>query len=493
MSDRINVTFANFFNVNPKVLEDYGAFNISLLSDLPLFIDPFLLFNSDKLEYRRLHDEIIKYLKFLREQSLGSRLDKGLISAWYRFGEVDQTWLGFTVGGNKGKGLGPKFARSLNKNFFRILPEYGEETITSGSHLEKLCLIEPGVGKDNISDFTTNLIKGFLAEYTESFAERYLKPEQCRRVSVSKSSFDYTRKVWKSEIYNLPFCRDDYVLLVPEDMLTRDEVWIDKDELFDGFDRIRMAFGNEELRSLLNNYLVEILGDGEHTRKEKKDAVQKVLRKYPEIIDYYIKDKEERGDQATRQSERKVDDSKQIFIEQFSKFPGMVYRNTGFYQLDGDSYEAVLQRAHFVKHVIEDCDGYRIFYHQDSPIGTEKYLQVLYSMTWYGSPVDYNTEVNNGRGPADGLASIGSKDKTLAEFKLASNPQLRRNLEHQTKIYEKAAGARRTIKMIIYFSQEELDKVMNILEELAMEDTQDLILIDARRDNKPSASQAKSH
>jgi hypothetical protein len=32
------------------------------VSDPPLFIDPFLLFNSDKPEYRRLHDSIIDYL-----------------------------------------------------------------------------------------------------------------------------------------------------------------------------------------------------------------------------------------------------------------------------------------------------------------------------------------------------------------------------------------------------------------------------------------------
>jgi uncharacterized heparinase superfamily protein len=36
------------------------------VSDLPLFIDPFLLFNSDKPEYQELHDGIIAYLRFLR-------------------------------------------------------------------------------------------------------------------------------------------------------------------------------------------------------------------------------------------------------------------------------------------------------------------------------------------------------------------------------------------------------------------------------------------
>jgi len=44
----MNVYFSDFFNVDPDAIEEYGAFNISLINDLPLFIDPFLLFNSDK-------------------------------------------------------------------------------------------------------------------------------------------------------------------------------------------------------------------------------------------------------------------------------------------------------------------------------------------------------------------------------------------------------------------------------------------------------------
>ena len=56
-----------------EALDQYGAFNISLVSDLPLFIDPFLLFNSDKPEYRRLRDSIIDYLRFLRDKSVGHK------------------------------------------------------------------------------------------------------------------------------------------------------------------------------------------------------------------------------------------------------------------------------------------------------------------------------------------------------------------------------------------------------------------------------------
>ena len=57
--------FTGQFGLDPAVLEEDGAFNISLIADLPLFIDPFLLFHSDDPEYQALHDDIIRYLVFL--------------------------------------------------------------------------------------------------------------------------------------------------------------------------------------------------------------------------------------------------------------------------------------------------------------------------------------------------------------------------------------------------------------------------------------------
>lgn len=46
--DPAGVYFSDRFRVSPYVLDRYGAFDISVVSDLPLFIDPFLLFNSQK-------------------------------------------------------------------------------------------------------------------------------------------------------------------------------------------------------------------------------------------------------------------------------------------------------------------------------------------------------------------------------------------------------------------------------------------------------------
>ncbi len=186
------IYFSDFFGVSPTLLEEYGAFDISLINDLPLFIDPFLLFNSDNQEYRQLHSEIIDYLRFLRDRSTDpDGLDPGLIANWYQFKEVRQNWLGFSRFGNRGSALGRKFADALFRNLGSIFRNFGDEQITRGSHLEKLCLIGSGVGRDNISDFTTNLIKGYLLDYSQRFALQHLAPEQCRFFTVSKVRFNY--------------------------------------------------------------------------------------------------------------------------------------------------------------------------------------------------------------------------------------------------------------------------------------------------------------
>lgn len=54
-----------------------------------------------------------------------------------------------------------------------------------------------------------------------------------------------------------------------------------------------------------------------------------------------------------------------------------------------------------------------------------------------------------------------------------------------------ASETRRSIKVILYFSEMEYNKICNILNELDMASNEDIILIDARNDNKESASNVK--
>ncbi len=103
-----------------------------------------------------------------------------------------------------------------------------------------------------------------------------------------------------------------------------------------------------------------------------------------------------------------------------------------------------------------------------------------------------NREVNNGRGPVDYTVSRGKRGKTLVEFKLASNTSLKKNLKAQAEIYQKAGDAEHSIKVIIFFTAEERANVEAILDELGLTANRNVVLIDARDDNKPSASKATS-
>ena len=202
-----------------------GAFNVSLINDLPLFVDPFLLFNSKDPKYKELHEEIIKYLRFLRDKA-GPSLPQGLLNSLYVFKEVKQNWLGFSEVGNRGRGLGRDFAQELHGSLYTIFQQFGDESITRSSHLEKLCLIRPRVGRDSISDFTTNLIKGFLLDYTQQFARANIEPDLRQAVKVARVRFNYETESWESDTFDLPWFDNDFVLLTPKDILTKDETWI---------------------------------------------------------------------------------------------------------------------------------------------------------------------------------------------------------------------------------------------------------------------------
>ena len=144
----------------------------------------------------------------------------------------------------------------------------------------------------------------------------------------------------------------------------------------------------------------------------------------------------------------------------------------------------------FLKDVVENKGGHRLFYADGKPIRREADLHILFRLTWRNTPSDVNREVNNGRGPSDFEISRGRFDKSLVEFKLASSSSLRRNLEIQAEIYQKASDAQHALKVIVFFTEDELNKVRAVLRELVLEGNPNVILIDARDDNKPSASKA---
>ena len=486
--------FTDFFEVRESDIDDYGAFNISLISDLPLFIDPFLIFGSKKPEYQKLHADILKYLKFLKGKASLGTTDLSQIKSWYSFNEVKQNWLGYSAFDNSGSGLSVNFGLSFSSKLNIVFDDLGQERITVTSHLEKACLFEIGVGKDNISDFTCNLIKEYLLDYSQRFAQKYINQDHLKKINVKKVYFDYDLERWMPKEYTLPFYGNDFVILTPKDILTKDDTWINSNDLRGNFENICTSIPNDQLRFEISNYfrknLPALRTKGKHSQKELTKATVATIKEYPIIVKYYIKFKEENKEGAKNISQQKVAEVQTVFIKNVQSLVKNLSQNTEFYNFSAiGSYNEAYNRVVYLKKVIEENDGYRIFYYKGEPIKREEYLQIIYRLTWYATSYDVNREVNNGRGPVDYSISKGSKDKTLVEFKLASNPKLKQNLENQVKIYEKASSTDSSIKAILYFNQDELTKVYKILRELKLEGDKNIILIDAGK--KTSASNVK--
>lgn len=494
--------FIDYFNVNESDFENYGGFNISLICDLPLFIDPFLLYSSKKKEYLELHNGILEYLAFLKRKSEQGNITNAKIMSWYKFPEVKQNWFGYSLSGNGGSGLGMKFGKIMSSNMHIVYSDLNNERITTTSHIEKVGLFQLGVGRDNISDFSCNLIKSFLLNYTQTFALKYLKKEQVKNVKVNKVYFDYELEKWCPQTFTLPYYIKDYIILTPKDILTKDENWINSYDLKGNFLEICSSIPNEQLRSEINDFYRKhlpapvIIGKGnnqrmkEPSKKEKGVAINDTIRQYPEVLNYYIKSKEEDKEGAINLSKENVDKVEALFKDNIKVLVDLL-KQTDFYSISPrSSYDEAMNRVLFVKDVIENKDGYRIFYHKGIPIKKEADLQIIYRFTWFESPMDVNREVNNGRGPVDYSISKGSNNKSLVEFKLASSSKLKMNLKNQVEIYQKASNTNKSIIVILYFNSVELLKVNKTLNDLNLNGSKDIILIDAG-DNKPSASNAK--
>lgn len=449
-----------------------------------------MLFASEKEEYQCLHNAIVSHLISLKHLAeSGGASDLRL----FQFPEVPQNWLGVSRWGNNGRGLGPQFAKSLISAFNGFYSNFGEESITDSAHIEKLTLVGKGIGRDFISDFTTNLIKEFLLGYTQDFARTYLQPHQRKEFSV-RCSFSQALHVWLPKTFELSFFfqndkEDDYMILTPVDMLTKDDAFICHSDFTSNFRRIAGGLENSSLREAVNTYFASRLPT-KPKQADYESAINATVLQYPELLDYYIRSKEDNRDQASAISLDRVERLKRESLDTLQLLSQSLSQNGHFYKIIPNSYDEALERARFLKETIENNDVYRIFYKDGKPIASEETIQRIFRLTWFGSLFDVNAEVNNGRGAADYKVSYGDRDSTIVEFKLGNSTSLKGNLLNQTQIYKKASRSITDIKVILCYTQAEIRSVHKILASIQQENAENIIVIDATP--KISASKARA-
>lgn len=412
--------FSDVFCVSNDLLAAENVFDISLVSDLPLFIDPFLIFDSEKPEYQRLHKQIIRYVSFLRDKIVAGNVSATDEREWFHFPEIPNNWLGYSVGTNAGRGLGENFARAAAIGLKGPVRDFGEESVSRGSHIERLFLFSEGAGKDALSDFITNLCHEFLLQFTQEFTKTSLRSNQCREFDVRRVRFDYGRERWANGKFLLPVFKSEYILLTPLDLLTQSVPWINRPDLFDRFGGMLEALSDSQLRGNVNTFLRERLVAPPNHPKDKEyrpskadvhKAYARALELYPDLANWYVAEKESSGDEAVRQSKRRVSRADELYRARVLKFIASTLRPSGFFEIDVKNTARLL--ATFTRAI--EQDGRDLFVGEDGLLGelSSDDVRLMCTLAWRG-------DGNDDRPLPDFRFVHDSKSEAMVEAALSS-------------------------------------------------------------------------
>jgi hypothetical protein len=247
--------------------------------DVPLGIDPFLLYKSHDEDLRNLHSKVLKAFNFgIRAVGNG---DLETARRLFLFPEPIEIGLGYSRGSRKGAGVGSVLRDFIIGTFQSSLPllERGVR------HIEEMQLLSVGIGPDRISDIISNLSKSFLVAYTQRQCDLWHIPVM-KDVPVSHV-FNFDRHEWEDGYFDLPVSPIDGspILLVPR-RIVRVLPWINYSDF------LRMEFSAYLRAKGMSS------GKSKKSYEALKLSVVGVTRAEVQHVDRYISSKEAAGDQA---------------------------------------------------------------------------------------------------------------------------------------------------------------------------------------------------
>ena len=128
--------------------------------DIPLYVDPFLMWKSPSLQDKGLHHALISAFNNLGKLA-GTGNREAAIAQLIAASECNEVGLGNSTR-RSGKRFGRKLADEI-VNLFEYVEFYREHGIR---HLEEIQLLVSGINKDRVSDITCSFLKSFLIDYT---------------------------------------------------------------------------------------------------------------------------------------------------------------------------------------------------------------------------------------------------------------------------------------------------------------------------------------
>jgi len=195
--------------------------------DVPLCVDPFLLWKSPSQHYQSLHSLVVTSFNSIGYQYADGNKEE-MIKILMELSECNEIGLGFSATG-KGKRMSQELSIRI-LDLFRVIPNVR----TNGfNHFEIIQLLVDGISKDRISDITSCIIKSFLIDYTIQQSNQAGIPVDSEKdIQV----FDTQNCTFKTERIGLPINPEsgEQILFVPKYWLRRGP-WISSGEYANGF------------------------------------------------------------------------------------------------------------------------------------------------------------------------------------------------------------------------------------------------------------------
>lgn len=226
MSSIIRPRINDFYNI-PFTQEEVDFAIPFLEEDIPLYVDPFLLWKSPSQQDNALHSLITNNFNHL-----GYLVNKGkstdAINIIINASECNEVGLGNSKT-KDGKRIGDKLATSL-LGVFSNIPQLQKSGFT---HFEEVQLLVDNISKDRISDIACNFISSFLIDYTIQQSEKHGIPIE--RVTLDRV-YNSKKNVFETESTFLPINPNTKkpIWFVPKRWL-RFIPWINPDDYFQSY------------------------------------------------------------------------------------------------------------------------------------------------------------------------------------------------------------------------------------------------------------------
>ena len=193
--------------------------------DIPLYVDPFLMWRSPSQQDVALHEALLTAINHIGQLALTGHENeaaKALIAA----SECDEVGMGLSRT-RTGKRIGRDKAEEILA-IFRRIRRYAAHGL---AHIEELQFFVEGISKDRISDFACSFLKSFLIDFTIDQCDRLGIPTEAKAVP---NVWEPRSRAFETVETRLPIEPTDHrpLLLVPKRWL-RFVPWINYEDYFE--------------------------------------------------------------------------------------------------------------------------------------------------------------------------------------------------------------------------------------------------------------------